>query len=260
MSTMSCESDKKPKDVCRSTVTIRSNKGMTWTSNTKNMHVWKWEWNNILQQCQCWRFEALSSTPGKIHDVQASCLHGWGLAAGSDISSSMYHFDCNHNFTKKLFVTNKKSQTHRPAAGPAALLDEGPAAMILLLIKGMLHKSSLWVLFFKNVFHQLKWWKPVHLSLGPFQQEKPASFESKKRRFPLFFQLQNLAQDAISIMTIGQGPTLLDKLQPAIPNTFWDLKVLEWAHYIRLWQKFLRKAYLFLMKLPKRHSTYSTAV
>lgn len=73
---------------------------------------------------------ALSSTPGKIHDVQASCLHGWGLAAGSDISSGMYHVDCNHNFTKILFVTNKKSQTHRPAAGPAALLDEGPAAMI----------------------------------------------------------------------------------------------------------------------------------
>lgn len=25
---------------------------------------------------------ALSSTPGKIHDVQASCLHGWGWAVG----------------------------------------------------------------------------------------------------------------------------------------------------------------------------------
>jgi len=27
-------------------------------------------------------------------------------------------------------ISPKKTQTHRPAAGPAALLDEGPAAMI----------------------------------------------------------------------------------------------------------------------------------
>ena len=141
------------------------------------------QYTAAMSMLTLWGFEFHS---GKIHDVQSSCLHGWGLAAGSDISSGMYHFDCNNYFTKN---------NHKPLD---QLLDQRHFLTKFLgdpvfLIKGMLHKSSLWVLFFQEYASPTKMVKSCLPLPGTISTRKTCIFwEQKKQRFPLFFQLPKL--------------------------------------------------------------------